>query len=271
MSAGAAPRGDRPGGAPRRRSSCERGRRAAREGVTRALMAGAAPRARASPRWRIPSSPILLLPRSSVSSAGAARCRARRRTPPSPHRPRPPRGPAPQLRAARERAAQVAPVRRRPREHVRELQLLHGREQRLGDAAVEPGAHGAIGVEAEDLLLELLLEVLRAHWRAAAAAADQRAQRARCWLSSWSPCAASSSSDSRSCGGPRCAAVVSRTRHHRRLPGGALGLGRRPRRHVEAVRRRRLEVAEAPLEVAPPAPGRRDRRRRRPAAASSSS
>ena len=53
---------------------------------------------------------------------------------------------------------------------------LHGREQRLGDTAVQPRTERAV-VEAEDLRLELLGEVVRAHRRAAAAVAEERAQR----------------------------------------------------------------------------------------------
>ena len=75
----------------------------------------------------------------------------------------------------------------------------------------------------------------------------------------WSPCAASSSSDSRSCGGPRCASVASSLcaasarrwicSWRRARPRRRIGHGRG--RHVEAVRRRRLEVAEASLQVRP--------------------
>ena len=70
-----------------------------------------------------------------------------------------------------ERAAHVAPVRRRPRE-LRELQLLHGREQRLGDAA-QPGAH-AVSSLVNTFSLSSSSKCA-GDWRAARA--DQRAQR----------------------------------------------------------------------------------------------
>ena len=244
----------------------ERGRRAAREGVAQVAhplvadlvvaederRAGAAPRARASPRWRSPLVADLVVAEVEIPRARAPRrCRARRRTPPSPHRPRPcRRGTAPaascSTRARRPCGASPPPSTRAPNDSFSTPRAAARRRRGTARADLD------IGVLGEHLLLELLLEVRRRNWRAAAAA-DQRAQRARAPVCAWSPCAASSSSDSRSCGGPRCAAVGFGTINQ--VPGGALGLGRRPRRHVEAVRRRRLEVAEAPLEVRPAAPG----------------